>query len=67
MTEGSVRLEYCPTMEMMADMLTKGLSHEQFFKLRKMAGIVELSNIMSASEVECWKDALLASCGLQLY
>ena len=27
----------------MADMLTKGLSREQFFKLRKMAGIVELS------------------------
>ena len=42
-TEGSVRLEYCPTKEMMAGMLTKGQSREQFFKLRKMAGIIELS------------------------
>ena len=42
-TEESVRLEYCPTKEMMADMLTKGLNRVQFFKFRKMAEIVELS------------------------
>ena len=42
-TEGTVKLEYCPTKEMTADMQMKGLNHEQFFKLRKMAGIVGLS------------------------
>ena len=42
-TGGSVKLEYCPTKKMTAEMLTKGLIREQFFKLRKMARIVELS------------------------
>ena len=27
------KFEYCPTEDMMADMFTKGLSHEQFLKL----------------------------------
>ena len=27
---GNVKLEYCPTEDMMADMFTKGLSREQF-------------------------------------
>ena len=38
---GNVTLKYCPTSEMIADMLTKGLSREQYCKLRKKAGIVE--------------------------
>lgn len=41
--DGSVRLEYCPTKRMVADILTKGLPRVQFVKLRKMAGVVELS------------------------
>lgn len=31
---GTVELQYCPTEEMIADMLTKGLSRDQFTKLR---------------------------------
>ena len=38
-SDGTVELQYCPTQEMIADMLTKGLPQEQFNKLRQMAGI----------------------------
>ena len=41
-SDGSVQLEYCPTKDMVADMLTKGLPRVQLVKLRKMAGVVEL-------------------------
>ena len=34
-----VTLHYCPTGDMTADMLTKGLSRESFQKLRDMAGL----------------------------
>lgn len=37
---GTVKLEYCPTEEMTADIFTKGLSREQFCKLRNKTGIV---------------------------
>ena len=40
-SNGTVKLKYRPTKEMVADMLTKGLSRDQFVKLRKMAGIIE--------------------------
>ena len=40
--KGSVRLKYCPTKRMVADILTKGLPRVQFTKLRKIAGVVEL-------------------------
>ena len=33
-SNGVVQLKYCPTEEMTADMLTKGLSHDQFVKLQ---------------------------------
>ena len=36
-------LQYCPTEEMTADMLTKGLGRDQFFKLRDMAGVKKLN------------------------
>ena len=36
----TVKLKYCPTDAMIADMLMKGLCIEQFAKLRNMAGIV---------------------------
>ena len=39
---GNGPIEYCPTNEMLADMFTKGLSREQFGKLRLQAGIMEL-------------------------
>ncbi len=38
-TKGTVKLKYCPSKEMVADMLTKGLPKDQFVKLRQMAGI----------------------------
>ena len=37
-----VKLQYCPTEDMVADMFTKGLSTNPFEKLRKLAGIVDL-------------------------
>lgn len=39
---GNVKLSYCRTEEMVADALTKGLSREQFRKLRKMSGMDEM-------------------------
>ena len=39
---GTIELKYCPSGQMVADMLTKGLSCGTFELLRKMAGIVSL-------------------------
>ena len=36
---GKIRLEYCPTEEMLADMLTKGIGSEKFEKLRRLCGM----------------------------
>ena len=33
-SDGTVTLKYCPTQNMVADMLPKGLHHDQFTKLR---------------------------------
>ena len=38
-SNGIVKLTYCPTGDMIADMLTKGLPHNHFAKLRYMAGV----------------------------
>jgi len=38
--DGSIKLKYCPTNEMVADILTKGLAQQQFSLLREKAGIV---------------------------
>ena len=48
-TDGTIKVEYCPTTEMIADMLTKGLSKEQFTKLRRMVGLTFLDQF-SGSE-----------------
>ena len=37
--EKAVELKYCPTENMVADMLMKALPKEQFVKLRLMAGV----------------------------
>ncbi len=41
-SNGTIELKYCPTYEMVADMLTKGLAQQQFCALREKAGIVPL-------------------------
>ena len=38
-TDDTIKLEYCPTSEMIADILTKGLARERFCYLRKKAGM----------------------------
>ena len=39
---GRIKLLYCPSENMLADMLTKGLPVKQFEKLRQLAGVTEL-------------------------
>ena len=39
-TNKNVKLEYCPTKVMTADIFTKGLAREQFYALRSKAGII---------------------------
>ena len=38
---GEIEIAYCPTEEMIADVMTKGLSRFQFEKLRLLMGVVE--------------------------
>ena len=40
-SNGTILLEYCSTTEMLADILTKGLSREVFCKLRDRSGVIE--------------------------
>lgn len=49
-SNGSIELKYCKTNDMVADIMTKGLSGEQFEKLRLMSGVTP--NTLS-SEKEC--------------
>ena len=37
--DDTIKLEYCPTNEMVADILTKGLVRERFCCLRQKAGM----------------------------
>ena len=41
-TSGTIKLDYCGTKDMAADIMTKGLPREQRCKLREKAGMVEL-------------------------
>ena len=42
--DGDIKLEFCKSEDMIADMLTKGLSSYQFAKLREMAGLKKKPN-----------------------
>ena len=42
--ERMIKIEYCPTSEMIADVLMKGLSKVQFVKLREMIGLDKCSD-----------------------
>lgn len=50
---GKVELKYCKTNDMVADIMTKGLSGEQFEKLRLMAGVAPMIEYPETSEKEC--------------
>jgi len=50
---GKLELKYCKTNDMIADMMTKGLSGEQFEKLRLMAGMAPMTEHPESSEKEC--------------
>ena len=52
-TNGELELRYCRTNDMIADMMTKGLSSEQFEKLRLMAGMAPMNEHPKSSEKEC--------------
>lgn len=41
-TKQIIRVKYVPSKEQVADIFTKGLSREQFIKLRKSFGVVEI-------------------------
>ena len=40
---GTIQVKYCPTEDMIADMLTKALYAEKFKKFRDMAGVKEMT------------------------
>lgn len=46
-SDGMIELKYCPSDQMLADMLTKGLSRTVFETLRKSAGIVPVPTCFS--------------------
>ena len=52
-TSGKLEVRYCRTSDMIADMMTKGLSGEQFEKLRLMAGVAPMIEHPESSEKEC--------------
>jgi hypothetical protein len=47
-----VELRYCPTQDMLADILTKQLPHEAFEKFRKALGVGEYPKILSSGSDE---------------
>ena len=52
-TNGKLELRYFRTNDMVADMMTKGLSGEQFEKLRLMARMAPMNEHPESSEKEC--------------
>ena len=52
-TNGKSELRYCRTNDMIAGMMTKELSDEQFEKLRLMAGMAPMNEHPESSEKEC--------------
>ena len=42
--DNTVQLHYCPTSDMVADVLTKGLSSEKFSRLRQLSGVRDMSD-----------------------
>ena len=40
--DGVVDVRYCPTSEMVADIITKGLTKQTFEKMRKCLGVAQI-------------------------
>ena len=40
----TIELRYCPTRDMIADILTKGLTYDKFSRLRTLSGVKEQSD-----------------------
>ena len=51
--EGMFDIDYCPTSDMVADVLTKPLQRIQFVKLRELMGVTTKSLIEKVKEGEC--------------
>ena len=49
MYKQNVKLEYCPTDEMIADIMTKGLNVNKYEKFRKLCGVHDVLQV----EKEC--------------
>ena len=49
---GKLELRYCRTNDMIADMMTKGLSDEHSEKLKLMAGVAPMIKHLESSEKE---------------
>ena len=55
---GKIRLIYCPTEDMLADLFTKGIGSEKFERLRRLCGMCNQVSI----EKECGRNALSTVC-----
>ena len=42
-----IKIEYCPTTDMLADIFTKGLTADKFVKLRNMLGLCTVQKAQS--------------------
>ena len=55
---GKICLRYCPTEDMLVDLLTKGIGPEKFKRLRRLCGMCN----QVSSEEECGNKALSTIC-----
>ena len=46
---GEITLDYCPTEDMLADVLTKALAKDRHVRLAKMFGLMGFGNSQSGS------------------
>ena len=49
-SNGKICLQYCPTEDMLADLLTKGIGPEKFKRLRRLCGMC--NQVSSEDETE---------------